>query len=205
MREQEAKALAESGQNGDSQGKGDDDYEFLRGESVSAVRSQILDDSESSRRLERVEADKEFGDQEEKMKTSDEFSLPVKSYAWEDKYRPRKPRYYNRVRTGYDWNKYNQTHYDHDNPPPKFIFGYKFNIFYPDLIDPTVTPRYFLEPCNEEGFVVLRFHAGPPYEDIAFYLIYKLWDQHKYSGFRCVFERGVLQLHFNFKRQFYRR
>ena len=61
---------------------------------------------------------------------------------------------------GYEWNKYNQTHYDHDNPPPKVritvplhclclstrlidcccsfvqvVQGYKFNIFYPDLID----------------------------------------------------------------------
>lgn len=40
-------------------------------------------------------------------------------YWWHDKYRPRKPKYFNRVHTGYEWNKYNQTHYDHDNPPPK--------------------------------------------------------------------------------------
>ena len=32
---------------------------------------------------------------------------------------------------------YNRTHYDHDNPPPKTVQGYKFNIFYPDLIDKT--------------------------------------------------------------------
>jgi hypothetical protein len=43
--------------------------------------------------------------------------------------------YVYRVHTGYEWNKYNQTHYDHDNPPPKIVQGYKFNIFYPDLID----------------------------------------------------------------------
>jgi len=49
-------------------------------------------------------------------------------YHWADKYRPRKPKYYNRVRTGYEWNKYNQTHYDHDNPPPKVVMGYKFNV-----------------------------------------------------------------------------
>lgn len=36
---------------------------------------------------------------------------------------------------GFEWNKYNLTHYDKDNPPPKVIQGYKFNIFYPDLID----------------------------------------------------------------------
>jgi len=29
-------------------------------------------------------------------------------YMWSDKYRPRKPRYYNRVHTGYEWNKYNK-------------------------------------------------------------------------------------------------
>lgn len=36
---------------------------------------------------------------------------------------------------GYEWNKYNQTHYDSDNPPPKVVQGYKFNILYHDLID----------------------------------------------------------------------
>ncbi len=35
----------------------------------------------------------------------------------------------------YEWNKYNQTHYDSDNPPPKVVQGYKFNIMYFDLID----------------------------------------------------------------------
>ena len=43
---------------------------------------------------------------------------------------------------GYEWNKYNQTHYDHDNPPPKTVQGYKFNIFYPDLIDKKKAPEY---------------------------------------------------------------
>ena len=26
-------------------------------------------------------------------------------YSWHDKFRPRKPRYFNRVHTGYEWNK----------------------------------------------------------------------------------------------------
>ena len=51
--------------------------------------------------------------------------------------------------TGWDWNKYNKTHYDHDNPPPKTIQGYKFAIFYPDLIDVTNTPKYFLESTGD--------------------------------------------------------
>lgn len=63
---------------------------------------------------------------------------PRQVYWWHEKYRPRKPKYFNRVHTGYEWNKYNQTHYDHDNPPPKVVQGYKFNIFYPDLIDKQV-------------------------------------------------------------------
>lgn len=71
-----------------------------------------------------------------------EFDIPV--YLWSDKYRPRKPRYFNRVHTGFEWNKYNQTHYDMDNPPPKIVQGYKFNIFYPDLINKSDTPEYFL-------------------------------------------------------------
>lgn len=51
-------------------------------------------------------------------------------YMWSDKYRPRKPRYYNRVHTGYEWNQYNKKHYDVDNPPPKTVQGYKFNVLF---------------------------------------------------------------------------
>ncbi|KAJ8938745.1 hypothetical protein NQ314_011342 [Rhamnusium bicolor] len=72
-----------------------------------------------------------------------EQALDNQVYLWSDKYRPRKPRYFNRVHTGFEWNKYNQTHYDMDNPPPKIVQGYKFNIFYPDLIDKNNTPEYF--------------------------------------------------------------
>lgn len=89
-------------------------------------------------------------------------------YWWHDKYRPRKPKYFNRVHTGYEWNKYNQTHYDHDNPPPKVVQGYKFNIFYPDLVDKTKAPTYTIEKDGSNGETcIIRFHAGPPYEDIV--------------------------------------
>ena len=33
---------------------------------------------------------------------------------------------------GFEWNKYNQTHYDTDNPPPKIVQGYKFNVSHYD-------------------------------------------------------------------------
>ncbi|XP_017489132.1 PREDICTED: cactin-like [Rhagoletis zephyria] len=72
-----------------------------------------------------------------------------------DKYRPRKPRYFNRVHTGFEWNKYNQTHYDMDNPPPKIVQGYKFNIFYPDLIDKNTTPQYFLVSTHTPSVIYL--------------------------------------------------
>ncbi|XP_076638414.1 cactin, spliceosome C complex subunit [Colletes latitarsis] len=88
------------------------------------------------------EARKNMGSDEAQF--SVESSLEAQIYLWSDKYRPRKPRYFNRVHTGFEWNKYNQTHYDMDNPPPKIVQGYKFNIFYPDLIDKNTTPEYFL-------------------------------------------------------------
>ena len=103
------------------------------------------------------------------------------------------------------------------------VQGYKFNIFYPDLIDKskvctaasfqaqfwciqllsylallatyiyplhttppvpitatylqrwfsvrTQTPKYFMEPADSNDFCIIRFSAGPPYEDIAFKVV----------------------------------
>ncbi|KAE8145584.1 mid region of cactin-domain-containing protein [Aspergillus avenaceus] len=138
---------------------------------------------------------------------------------WASKYRPRKPRYFNRVQMGYEWNKYNQTHYDHDNPPPKVVQGYKFNIFYPDLIDKTKAPTYRIErehgrkrgqsfaAAGEEDTCLIRFMAGPPYEDIAFRIVDKEWDYSakRERGFKSTFDKGILQLHFQFKRIYYRK
>jgi hypothetical protein len=196
--------LGGEGESSSSSAKRNAPNDFLRagGEGVAGE----VDSSEASLAMERSEAAKgELGDAEEKMGATDEISLAIQDYHWQDKYRPRKPRYFNRVRTGYDWNKYNSTHYDSDNPPPKYVIGYKFNLFFPDLIDKATTPQFFIEKCDEAGFAVIRFHAGPPYEDIAFKLVSKQWDTNKRAGFRIVFERGVLQVHFNFKRHWYRR
>lgn len=169
--------------------------------------AKAADSQEGEGAKEQVPID--MADREEQMETGDEVALPAGTYWWQDKYRPRKPRYFNRVKTGWDRTKYNLSHYDHDNPPPKMIQGYKFTIFYPDLIDKAKTPKYIIEPCDEanggKDFVIIRFHAGPPYEDVAFKVINKEWDTHRRSGFVCVFDRGVLQLSFNFKRSFYRR
>lgn len=122
---------------------------------------------------------------------------------WAEKYRPRKPQYFNRVQMGYEWNKYNQTHYDHDNPPPKVVQGYKFNIFYPDLIDKTKAPTFKIireggrrrgesfAPAGEEDTCLIRFIAGPPYEDIAFRIVDREWDYSakKDRGFRSSFDK----------------
>ncbi|OAY42808.1 cactin [Manihot esculenta] len=135
-----------------------------------------------------------------------EVNLDSQVYWWHDKYRPRKPKYFNRVHTGYEWNKYNQTHYDHDNPPPKIVQGYKFNIFYPDLVDKTKAPTYTIEKDgNSDETCIIRFHAGPPYEDIAFRIVNKEWEYSHKKGFKCTFERGILHVYFNFKRYRYRR
>ncbi|GFQ81186.1 cactin [Trichonephila clavata] len=129
-----------------------------------------------------------------------------KSYIWADKYRPRKPRYFNRVHTGFEWNKYNQTHYDIENPPPKIVQGYKFNIFYPDLIDKSKTPEYSLSPCDDnKDFAILKFKAGPPYETIAFKIVNREWEYSYKRGFRCQFHNNIFQLYFHFKRYRYRR
>jgi hypothetical protein len=138
---------------------------------------------------------------------------------WAGSYKPRKPRYFNRVQMGYEWNKYNQTHYDHDNPPPKVVQGYKFNIFYPDLIDKSKAPTYKIErengrkkgqsfaPAGEDDTCLIRFIAGPPYEDIAFRIIDKEWDYSakRERGFKSSFDKGILQLHFQFKKIYYRK
>ncbi|KAL9000982.1 MAG: hypothetical protein Q9169_000466 [Polycauliona sp. 2 TL-2023] len=155
----------------------------------------------------------------EEIFAGEEDVRSVSKPQWAGKYRPRKPRYFNRVQMGYEWNKYNQTHYDHDNPPPKVVQGYKFNIFYPDLIDRTKAPTYRIErengrrrgqsfaPAGEEDTCLIRFISGPPYEDLAFRIVDKEWDYSakRERGFRSSFDKGILQLHFQFKKVYYRK
>ncbi|TFY80751.1 hypothetical protein EWM64_g3261 [Hericium alpestre] len=130
----------------------------------------------ASEALYRAEAERDMDEEEELFNLEENIQTPT-SYNWEDKYRPRKPRYFNRVHTGYEWNKYNQTHYDTDNPPPKVVQGYKFNIFYPDLIDKSKAPTYkMVKEAGNDETVLLHFSAGPPYEDIAFRIVNREWE-----------------------------
>jgi hypothetical protein len=107
----------------------------------------------------------------------------------------RKPRFFNRVKTGYEWSKYNQTHYDRDNPPPKAVQGYKFNLFYPDLLDKTKAPTWKLLRSDEPETVLLKFHGGPPYEDVVFKIFNREWDLNPRTGYRNVYDRGKLKKH----------
>ena len=163
---------------------------------VADQRSEIFDRFIQRERA-RMSAD------EQVMEASEIFTM--QNHDWEEKYRPRRPRYFNRVRTGFEWNRYNQTHYDRDNPPPKVVQGYKFTLFFPDLVDPTSTPQWVLEPSDEAETVHIRFVGGPPYEDVVFKILNREWEIHSRHGFKNSFDKGVMQLHFNLKKFKYRR
>jgi Conserved mid region of cactin/Cactus-binding C-terminus of cactin protein len=148
-------------------------------------------------------------DEDEEVFAAEEEVNTASTAAWAGKYQPRKPQYFNRVQMGYEWNKYNQTHYDKENPPPKVVQGYKFNIFYPDLIDKRRAPTYRIireggrkrnqsyAPAGEDDSCLIRFIAGPPYEDIAFRIVDKEWDYSakRERGFKSSFENVSLVQH----------
>ena len=174
-------------------------------ESLSAARfgaSTTEDFSHATNTLYNREVARGVDEDEEIFAGEEEVATASKSQ-WASKYRPRKPRYFNRVQMGYEWNKYNQTHYDHDNPPPKVVQGYKFNVFYPDLIDKTRAPTYRIErengrkkgqsfaPAGEDDTCLIRFMSGPPYEDLAFRIVDKEWDYSakRERGFRSSFDK----------------
>uniref|UniRef100_A0A5S6Q2U6 Splicing factor Cactin n=1 Tax=Trichuris muris TaxID=70415 RepID=A0A5S6Q2U6_TRIMR len=134
-----------------------------------------------------------------------EYPVEQDVLRWSNRFLPRKPRYFNRVHTGFEWNKYNQTHYDLDNPPPKIVQGYKFNVFYPDLLEPK-PPQFTILPCKDDSdFCIIKFHAGPPYEDVAFKIVKREWEISQKKGYRCIFQNGIFQLWFQFKKYRYRR
>ena len=84
--------------------------------------------------------------------------------------------------------------------------GYKLNIFYSDMVDKKNALTYTLEKDGSNGETcIIRFHAGPPYEDIEFRIVNKEWEYSSKHGFKCTFERGILHVYFNFKRYRYRK
>ncbi|GAA6035978.1 hypothetical protein JCM8097_005196 [Rhodosporidiobolus ruineniae] len=175
------------------------------GPSTSTATAGVADSSNKDEEIYQAAIGQGLNEEEELFNLEAEMSRTT-HYSWEDKYRPRKPRYFNKVHTGYEWNKYNQTHYDSDNPPPKIVQGYKFNIFYPDLIDKTKAPQYrIVKNKDNPEICTILFTSGPPYEDLAFTIVNRPWEHSHKRGFRSSFDRGVLQLHFSFRRNFYRK
>lgn len=71
----------------------------------------IGETSDKADALVKAEAAKGLDEDEEVWNAEDE--MRAQAYSWADKYRPRKPRYFNKVITGFEWNKYNQTHYEY--------------------------------------------------------------------------------------------
>jgi hypothetical protein len=170
---------------------------------VEAYETGNADDSQATMALYDREAARGVSENEEVFAAEEALPSSSKPPQWTDKYQARKPRYFNRVQMGYEWNKYNQTHYDHDNPPPKVVQGYKFNIFYPDLVDKTKAPTFKIirehgrrrgesfAAAGEVDTCLIRFIAGPPYEDIAFRIVDREWDYSakKERGFRSSFDK----------------
>ncbi|GFR50783.1 hypothetical protein Agub_g13048 [Astrephomene gubernaculifera] len=199
-----AAAAGEAGPSG-SAGAGGGGYVPFRG--AGQFRSQADEDA-AALAMFRAQSERTMGQDEGDRTFGGEVSLESKVYWWHEKYKPRKPKYFNRVHTGYEWNKYNQTHYDSDNPPPKVVQGYKFNIMYFDLIDKSKAPTYRIAPdpaSTDNSTCLIIFSAGPPYEDIAFRIVNKEWEYSHKRGFKCTYDRGILHVYFNFKRTRYRR
>ena len=128
-----------------------------------------------------------------------------KEYDWAKDYKPIKPRYANKKIVGFDWNRHNQAHYDNVNLPPKTVNGYRFNIFYPNLVDKTKTPKFYLQRSETPDMCIIRFESGAPYEDVAFKIINREWNTRKKEDFLNVFDKGVLKLYFKFKKFRYKR
>lgn len=69
----------------------------------------VREEAQHEEQLHTDESEEEFGDLEDALDLEKPQVVPLD---WSDRYRPRKPRYFNRVLTGFEWNRYNQTHYE---------------------------------------------------------------------------------------------
>jgi hypothetical protein len=67
-------------------------------------------------------------------------------------------------------------------------------------------PSYKIEKdpksTKENPVCIIRFSAPKPYQDIAFRIIDKQWNQKRT---RIVFDRGILQCYFQFLQKFYKK
>ncbi|CAG2168881.1 unnamed protein product, partial [Oppiella nova] len=139
------------------------------------------------------EARKGMNDDEAIFSVEEQIKEVEKQYSWSDKYRPRKPRYFNRVHTGFVtlfmlvWVMLH-------------LLGGGFHQLF------SVCGWIFYTACAENrDFAQIRFSSGPPYEDICFKIVNREWNFSYKSGFRSQFHNNILQLWFHFKRYRYRR
>jgi hypothetical protein len=139
-------------------------------------------------------------DEDERVWDSEGTDGPIRK-KWAE---GRRPKFVNFIREATIWTKYAQAHYTADNPPPKQVTGYRFNVAYPGL---KVAPKYTIERGDTEDTLCLRIAAGEaPWEDLLFRIRNKEWDLNRFNGWKCEFtEEGILQLHFRLKLDKYRR
>ena len=93
------------------------------------------------------ETDLDMEEEEEAFNLEENIAHPT-SYNWEDKYRPRKPKYFNRVHTGYEWNKYNQTHYEYVR------FEFVLSFLTRDFLAPTIRRQKLYKDINSTYFTL---------------------------------------------------
>jgi hypothetical protein len=92
------------------------------------------------------------------------------------------------------------------------VFGYKFFLHYPDLLDKTKPPFFRLQEdpnpplgYSEETEMIV-FCAGPPYQDVAFRIVKQEWEHNHNYGYKSEFkDTGILHLWFNFTRKKYQK
>ncbi|KAJ4836326.1 hypothetical protein Tsubulata_019682 [Turnera subulata] len=120
-----------------------------------------------------------------------EVNLDSQVYWWHDKYRPRKPKYFNRVHTGYEWNTIR----------PITIKTILLLRLCKDIN--SIFSTQTLLTRQKLQHILLRGTGAM--EGLAFRIVNKEWEYSHKKGFKCTFERGILHVYFNFKRYRYRR
>jgi len=198
-------------------GMGPDELESLKSSFFQPVQQPMETEPEapaasaaqSGKGRKRMLSDVEmYKDEEARGETEDEqkFNREIELEDTSGRTDLKKPKHYNRVRHWVDWNRHNAIKFGHgEKKPPKVVLGYKFNLFYPELENPTKAPTYQLIPTENPDMVVIVFKAGAPYKDIAFKIVNHEWEFSQKKGYRCDFSNGIMHLHFNFKRYKYRR
>jgi hypothetical protein len=62
----------------------------------------------------------------------------------------------------HDISSESRLHYDHETHRPEIFEGHSSNILFPDLVDPTKSPQFFVEPADSDVFVFYAFMEEPP-------------------------------------------